>query len=179
MRIDFNKLEHRSIEHIVINHGCTFNELYTLISYTPEIRRLHFDHMSHNDTNIGILLPMTLSNLTHLSMYMHCVTFDEFEILITKIYSKLKVLSLTTLSEDMTYLDASRWEQLILQYSPQLEKFYLKYNTHFDDDYERPLYLGESNQFISSFWFERQWIFDAQIELNDIIYSIRPYKYIE
>ena len=122
---------------------------------------------------------MTLSNLTHLSMYMHCVTFDEFEILITKIYSKLKVLSLTTLSEDMTYLDASRWEQFILQYLPQLEKFYLKSNTHFDDDYEPPLYLGESNQFISSFWFERQWIFDAQIELNDIIYSIRPYKYIE
>ena len=32
----------------------------------------------------------------------------------------------------MTYLDANRWEELILKYLPQLEKFYLIYYVYFD-----------------------------------------------
>jgi hypothetical protein len=100
---------------------------------------------THPSSNIEIILPMTLSNLMHLSIYVHYVTFDDFEMSITKIYFKLKIkiLSLTSLSTDLTYLDASRWEQLILQYVSQLEKVYLNYNIHFDDVYEHPMYLGE------------------------------------
>jgi hypothetical protein len=95
-----------TIQHLDIDHSCTFNELASLTSYTPELRRLNFMHIDSDDSDIGIILPMALSNLTHLSMYMHYLTFDRFEIFIKNIYGILKVLRFTTRSEDVTYLNA-------------------------------------------------------------------------
>jgi hypothetical protein len=80
------------------------------------------------------------------------------------------------MQEDTTYLDANRWERFILENLPQLEKFYLKYNAHFEDNYETPIYFGERDQFISSFWLERQWILEVEIEFDNLVYSIHPYK---
>jgi hypothetical protein len=107
------------------------------------------------------------------------VTFDEFEMFISKINSKLSVLSVESLSDDITYLDLDRWEELILKYLPQLEKFYLKYHVNFQDDDETPMFYKEPYQFVSPFWTERQWIFDAEVDFYSVIYSIRPYKYMK
>ena len=46
---------------------------------------------------------------------------------VSKLHSKLKVLSFTTQSLDIAYLDANRWEQFILKYLPRLEKFNFQY----------------------------------------------------
>jgi hypothetical protein len=48
------------------------------------------------------------TNLTYLSLRLFEMKFDEFELLINKIYSKLKFLSFTTQSEDIDYLDNNR-----------------------------------------------------------------------
>ncbi|CAF1337315.1 unnamed protein product [Rotaria sordida] len=58
----------------------------------------------------------------------------------------------------MTYLDADRWEELILKYLPQLEKFYSKYEIFFNIDDENSMYLGKSYQLASSFWIGRKWV---------------------
>jgi hypothetical protein len=58
----------------------------------------------------------------------------------------LKVLNFITRSEDITYLDAAKWEQLILQDLPRLKEFEF-----------------ESHQFTSAFWLERQWIYEVKI----------------
>jgi len=55
------------------------------------------------------------------------VEFDELEMLISKQYFKLKVFTFTTRSEGIAYLDANRWEKLILKYLPQLEEFHFQY----------------------------------------------------
>jgi len=42
------------------------------------------------------------------------------------------------------------------------------------------VYLCQPNQFSSAFWIERKWIFElAEIDREDIIYSIRTYRYIK
>ncbi len=161
------------IESLVIDHYCSFEEFSDIISYTPQLRRLTATHGVYDDLNTEI----TLSNLTHLSLRAYDLTFDEFEIFISKIYSKLKVLDLSALSNDIVYLDAARWEQLILKYCPKLEKFYLKYYEDFDYENESSVDLGEPNQFTSAFWIERQWVFETKSEFYEIIYSVRPYKY--
>jgi hypothetical protein len=46
-----------------------------------------------------------------------------------------------------------------------------------DNQYE--IYSGQVNQFSSSFWIERKWIFDVEIKFVDVVYIIRPYRYIE
>jgi hypothetical protein len=49
----------------------------------------------------------------------------------------------------------------------------------FVDDDESQMYLGEPNQIISSFWIERQWVFEVAVCSESISYLIQPYRYIE
>ncbi|CAF3608334.1 unnamed protein product [Rotaria sp. Silwood1] len=162
-----------TIEYLIMDHFCTRSELFTIISYTPQLRHLYFMHTEDDNSNIESILPMTLTNF---SVCMYDVTFDEFEMFISKIYSKLKVLYIITYFEDIVYLNAARWEQFILQYLPQLEKFNFEYYEHIDYENESPSYFDEPNQFTSSFWIERRWLFEAKIDVEDIMYSVRPYK---
>ena len=101
------------------------------------------------------------------------------KIFIEKLNSKLKVFSLTTIVEDVTYLDANRWEELIRTKLPQLEKFYFQYSAYFEENDDTPLYFGQRNQFISPFWLQRRWILEIEVEFENVIYLIRPYQYIK
>jgi hypothetical protein len=166
------------IEHLILDHCCTFNELSAITSYTPQLRRLRFTHDLNGDLNVESIPPIALSNLTHLSIHGYNLTFDTFEIFIRKIDSKLKVLHVITQSQDIVYLDAHRWEKLILGYLPRLDRFRLEYREHIDDDFVFPTYPEESNQFTSSFWIERQWLFETEIDFDFIKYLIQPLKYI-
>ncbi|CAF4973866.1 unnamed protein product, partial [Rotaria sp. Silwood1] len=165
-----------TIEYLSIHHHCTLNELYTIISYTPQLRRLKLCHKLEIDSNIRTISPIILANLTNVSIYMHHVKFDEFEIFIRKICSTLKILHINIYSQDIAFLDAYQWEKLILKSLPQLEKFYLRYYERADRVYKYPIYNGEPNQFISSFWIERQWVFEAEINSESIIYLVHPYR---
>ncbi len=73
-------------------------------------------HTYKRDLHIEIFLRIPLSNLTFLCLSDYSQLFDEFEKFISKIQWKFKVLRLTTLSEDIGYLDANRWKALILKY---------------------------------------------------------------
>jgi len=46
----------------------------------------------------------------------------------------------------MTYLDAFRWKQLILDYYPQIEKFYFTYYDRMNNDNQYPMCSGRVNQ---------------------------------
>jgi hypothetical protein len=166
-----------AIEHLMIDHPCAVDELFAILSYTPHLRRLKFSNLTDRNVNINLIEPVMLPNLTHLSIQIYEISFDEFESFINKLNVKLKVLSLTTIVEDTVYLDANRWEKLILNKLPQLEKFYLKYSAYFKENYQTPMYFGKRDQFSSSFWLERRWMLDIETEFENLIYSIRPYKY--
>src|SRR5690349_19644450 len=102
-------------------------------------------------------------------MYAYDLTFDQYQMLIKNIYCMLKVLHLSTTSEDINYRNATRWERFILEDLPQLKELNFDYYEYIDDEEQFSSYLGESNQFTSSFWIERQWIFEATINSDDII----------
>jgi len=80
-------------------------------------------------------------------------TFNELDIFSTTICSNLKILSVTC-SKNIIFLDAYQWERLILQYYPQLEKFYFTYYDHLDNDSQYQIYTERSNKFSSSFWIQ-------------------------
>ncbi|CAF0843992.1 unnamed protein product [Adineta steineri] len=90
--------------------------------------------------------------------------------------SKLKILHIIAYSHlDITYLYAYRWEKLISQNFPLLEKFSLCFR---ESGYGRncPIYDGERNQFNSPFWIQRNLIFDIEIYEYNIQYYVRSYK---
>ncbi|CAF1173087.1 unnamed protein product [Adineta ricciae] len=76
----------------------------------------------------------------------------------------------------MSYLNAKRWENFLRANLPQLDKFYLKKTVHFADDYPTPMYLGERNEFSSTYWLEKRWIFKVENDFENLISSIKPYK---
>ncbi|CAF1477106.1 unnamed protein product [Adineta ricciae] len=51
-----------------------------------------------------------------------------------------------------------------------------KKTVHFVDDYPTPMYLGEQNEFSSTYWLENRWIFKVENDFENLIYSIKPYK---
>ncbi len=163
-----------TIEYLVISHSCTSQDLSTIIAYTPHLSRLSVTHELDINENFPIILP--ISNLTDLSLHLSSVSFDEFEILISKIDAKLKILRVHITFDDRIYLDARRWEQLISQHLPELEKFYFKYSDFVIKQLQSQKYPELANPFLSSFWLERQWMLEAETDVDTTVYSIRSYK---
>ncbi len=71
-----------------------------------------------------------------------------------------EVLRLTT-TMDESYLDAKRWEQLILSSMPNLSVFDFNHDNHLVLDNSAP-YHDILKQFTSQFWIEKQWFFTHQ-----------------
>ncbi len=168
-----------SIEHLVIDHDCTIDELFNILSYTPRLCYL-------NCKSVRILYPLrrnvliNLCNLRYISINNFDVDFDKFEIFFEGIHSPIQVLRFKT-SQKLNYNDANRWERLITHHMPYLHTFYLQCSINFHDRFGFDQEHEKSNGFTSSFWIERQWIFELQVNMNkthstEIIYSIHPYR---
>ncbi|CAF0975714.1 unnamed protein product [Adineta steineri] len=165
------------LEYLIIDYQCFLPHITNILSYMPSIHYVSLMKLFYYRSLLETNYPSIWPNLTHLSI---CLTspiiiFECFEVLISKIGSKLKVLSFKTDYENIDYFNASRWENLILKFMPQLDKFYLKYKEDVDrilrdEDDE------ETNDFTRSFWIERKWFLEIELNNQKIIFSILPYK---
>ncbi|CAF1372844.1 unnamed protein product, partial [Rotaria sordida] len=112
--IPINEQQQSSIESLIIDHSCTFQQLSTIVSYTLKLRYLKFTHGFNDTSNKLLILPIKLENLTYFSLHIYSVEFHDFQRFIQKINSNLKKLNISIQCQDMTYLDAYQWEQLLL-----------------------------------------------------------------
>jgi hypothetical protein len=164
------------LQYLIIYDPCHFEELSRILSYTPQLRHLDFTESRNIQATIKMIIPWISMHLTYLGIHVCCVTFDEFEIFLRQSCSNLKVLKFGTSSEEVAYMDGYRWERLIVQDLPQLEKFFLQYYERIINKDQSNIHFGEKNPFLSSFWLERQWMFETEISVEHFIYSVRPYK---
>jgi len=176
-----NKEQISIIKYLIINHSCTLNDITNILYYTSQLCLLRCKRLLKSDRMVNEELYIMLPNLIHISIESCNVLFEHFEIFIKKISSHLKLLRINT-SEDITYLKADRWEQLITQHMPRLHKFYFEYRQFIDDRFEFTPTHMQFNRFISSFWIERQWLFELKIYVSVIssilLFSIHPHRYI-
>ncbi len=126
--------------------------------------------------NVSINLP----DLKYISINNCDAYFDEFEIFFNGIHSQIQVLRFKT-SQSIDYIDANRWERLISHHMPHLYTFYLQCSITFNDEFRFVREHEKSNGFTSSFWIDRQWIFQLKFDVNktrciEMIYSIYPYR---
>ncbi|CAF1030788.1 unnamed protein product [Adineta steineri] len=164
------------IEHLIIKHSCSIEELASFLSYTPKVQRLNFFIHVNKKTSLNLLSLNHLRHLTSLSIKVRSMRFDRFENLINQFKFHLKTLSLRIWSRNKNYLNACRWERIILQNLPQLEHFSMKYLVRFRNDDQPPLHSDEPNEFLTSFWLQRQWLLKIEIKCNFIICIIDAYK---
>ena len=167
-----------TIQYLEMTHSCSIDELGHIVSYTPELRHLKFINNDEFYSETGILL---LPNLTHLSISANQLNFDDFEMFIKNVHCSLEVLHFTVRSEykDTSYLDAPRWEQLILQSLPQLKEFAFEYYRYGSDEHDFNKSDGEHNRLTSPFWLSRRWIYQLTIDDVQFIHSVIPYKYMK
>ncbi|CAF0946073.1 unnamed protein product [Adineta steineri] len=165
-----------SIEHLIIKHSCSIEELDSFLSYTPKVQRLNFFIHGNKKTSLNLLSLNHLRHLTSLSIKVRSMKFDRFENLINQFKFHLKTLSLRIWSRNKNYLNACRWERIILQNLPQLEHFSMKYLVRFRNDDQPLVYSDEPNEFLTSFWLQRQWLLKIEIKCDFIICIIDAYK---
>lgn len=163
-----------TIQYLIINHSCTIEELLSILRYVPHLRHLSCQNLGESLTDIDLIEPIMLPNLTHVSIINPDIMYFEFEMFIMKLSTAIQILKID-LFDDITYLNAHRWEQLIIKHTPQLRQFYL---THRQSTIDlEDISLAEiANQFTSSFWIERQWFFECLMDCSGTHYSIRPYR---
>jgi hypothetical protein len=154
-------------------------ELAGIVCCTPQLRYLEFEYYLNDIENTYFVSSIRLANLICLSVRISNVDFVDFKQFIKSMNWKLKKLSIISQSNDITYLNASRWKELIQHYFPQLNKFYLTYFNHRYNDNHQDEISNELNEFYSSFWIERKWVLNIEIHGIYIKFRIHPFKYIE
>jgi hypothetical protein len=169
-----NNEQFSSIEQLVIDHPFSLPGLIVILSYTPRLCRLSSDYLFLFETMFETEIPIRSLNLTHLSIKLYCLQFDQFEMSIRKISSQLRVLRCIAYSNS-TYLDADRWEQLISCHMPHLRTFIFEYHDSSFDRFELRPYHSFFDHFTSSFWTERRLLFDMNIDMNN--WSLQKTKY--
>lgn len=115
--------EFTNVKYLVIDHRCTLNELMSILSYTPQLRRFSCQNLYRTYSNVKKLAPIKLPNLRYIVLVKCDLTFDEFEMFIRTILSPVELLWIST-SNDPADLNAARWEKLISEHISHLRKFY-------------------------------------------------------
>jgi hypothetical protein len=95
-----------------------------------------------------------------------------------KLFSQLKVLTITINCSDNIYLNGFRSEQFIKHDMIYLNRFIFCYTDDINDDFEITTYHKLINNFLSSFWIDKRWIFRIIIDDDNIFYITRPDRYI-
>jgi hypothetical protein len=114
--------EFSPIEHLIINNTYPLNDLNNLLSYVPHLKRLSI----HSEYKYRIeqmqLYSSTLIHLTHVFLNGPDIPFDQFESIVQSFFNHIQILHISNgYSKD--YLDADRWQSLILSHMPQLRIF--------------------------------------------------------
>ncbi|CAF0917874.1 unnamed protein product [Adineta steineri] len=176
--------EYSLIEHLIIKHDITTNELYNLLSHVPQLRRLYVSDISSSWRKVIKTSVFILPYLTHISLDLNSIYFNAFEEMMIDIFNQVQVLhiSIRFIYNEM-YDNANRWEQLILSHMPNLRIFDIQYDNITTDNHNGNQVISNttSDNFTSSFWIKRQSFFTQQYfqEQNrnrTIFYSTDPYR---
>jgi len=184
--------EYSPIEYLIINHTIYLDELDSLLSYVPQLRRLSLYSLQEPwDKERTKLSSLVLNYLTHVSLTWASINFDQFQHLIIDLFPTIQVLRISISNNtDTTYMDAKRWKQLILSHIPDLRIFDIRLEYSYrnpttnNNNISELILDAQIDQFTSPFWTERQWFFAQQSyetryrNHKIIFYSTDLYRYL-
>ncbi|CAF4068996.1 unnamed protein product [Rotaria sordida] len=177
-----------SIEHLIINNDISIDQLDSLLSYVPQLRRLSIGHLEESTYNRTQKNSINLTYLTSVSIELDYVSFKDFEVLVANYFHQVQILRIRvfciifSVNHNQTeYLNADGWQRLISTCLPNLCVFDFQHTYRIlSSNDQRQAFETLINKFNSSFWIQHQWFFDFQyhdITWSNaaIFYSINPY----
>ncbi|CAF4254137.1 unnamed protein product [Rotaria magnacalcarata] len=158
LSIHLSKYESCPIQYLIINSRFPFKSLNNLLCYLPELRHLSINSLVHYQDYFeeNEFSPMKLKYLKYVSPKFDCIRFNKVEKILKEFLYYVQILRLTT-RYDKAYLNAKRWEELIVSYMPYLRIFDINYVLDKNSTYHHSM-----NQFNSSFRIEKNWFFTHQ-----------------
>lgn len=175
-----------SIEYLVIKDALYSDQIYSLLTNFPQIRRLSIQLRAEYWRLRSKIDPPKLNYLTHVFLKLDAVNFDQFEQLANDLFNKVQVLHISiSHSHDILYTNSQRWERLILSHMPALRIFDIQHEnwpTNNNDNNDSYGVDDPINQFTSPFWIKRGWFFGLQSRRSfytnaRLFYSIDSYRY--
>ncbi|CAF0742588.1 unnamed protein product [Adineta ricciae] len=176
--VSLNNTQISPLRYLVLQSECDLNELLELLSFTPELRclscKLSISNILYEE---AFYVPETL---THVYFQLETASFDEFKWFISHFGYQLEVLSVSVKS-DQGFFDAYSWQELISSQMPCLQKFYFQCVITMNENFYE--YSMRVDEFDSSFWRDRQWVFKHEICISDEenpwirLYSVQPYRW--
>ncbi len=100
------------IEHLVINNRYNLDTLHDLLLCVPNIRRLSLNYLFCYSGPRIKTFPKVLDKLTHVSLTIKDIAFNQLEPFIKDLFHHLQVFRIST-DDYMSYFDENRWERLI------------------------------------------------------------------
>ncbi len=160
---------------MAIHHCVTLNQIVNLLKYLPLLIYLSCNWVMQAFNNVKVDAIIQVDYLTHLDVIIQDIHFNEFERFL-KLFYNLNVLRIEICAHDSAYLDANRWERLILEHIISLKKFFFSYKDTINEYFHITMHHVSINNFSSSFWIDRKWFFKFHIKGDQLIYLIYPYK---
>jgi hypothetical protein len=178
LRLSTNKPS--PIEHLIIDGRHDYTSIDIILSYVPQLRRLSINYIEQHYPQRISVLSTVVNNLTHVSLKLERLKFEQFELFIKQYFGHVKVLQISS-SDDTTYIDADRWERLILSHMPYLHIFDIQHRYEIKRwDKQGEMYDFLLQKFNSPFLIERQWFFTHDDHTgglkHGVFNSIRPYR---
>ncbi|CAF0874418.1 unnamed protein product [Rotaria sordida] len=180
LSIYLTEYDSSSIQYLIINGCFPFKSLNNLLCCLPKLRYLSINYLVHCRDYLERedLSPIKLKYLKNVSLKFDCIRFDKVEKILKNFFYYVQILRLTT-RYDQAYLNAKRWEDLIVNYMPNLRIFDINHETSMVNN--NLSYHDLINQFNSSFWIKKNWFFTHQHDWtrrldSGIFYSTDPYR---
>ncbi|CAF4395162.1 unnamed protein product, partial [Rotaria sp. Silwood2] len=165
------------IQYLIINGRFPFKSLNNVLCCLPKLRHLSINALVHcrDYFETQNLSPI---NLKYVALKFDCIRFDKVEKILKDFFHNVQILHLTT-KYDEAYLNAKRWEDLIVSYMPYLRVFDINHQNSMLNN--NLTYHDSIKQFNSSFWIKKNWFFTHQHDWakrldTGIFYSTDPYR---
>ena len=143
-----------SIEHLIINGNVYLSHFNTLLFYVPHLRHLSIDYLVQTNDSQPIVNFNKLNNIKHVCFNTMAISFDEFETMSKSLFNQVEILRISIEhNRNGAYLNANRWEQLIVLSISQLRIFDFQHKNNLEDDFDNNQFIYDSliNQFFSPF----------------------------